>query len=264
MSSRWNCMSGQAVSCRCKSVRSAGISPVRCGFTLLELVVALSVAALAITAGFAALALMADRAQHMETATKTTLEGVAARDMLVTWLSGARVRSQTMNVFFQGVERETGGFPDDELILPTVAATHLNAPTTVRLYIDREPATPQRGLVAELWTELDVEPVILEILPDAVGLAVSFLPETGGEEWLTEWPARQVLPRAVELLVLGDGAEALPVAFQLPIRVPLEARWTVDPAGRTVQSRELRVRYDLADGVAGVYFEAEPGVGVRR
>lgn len=195
----------------------------RDGFTLVEVIVGLTVAALALTAGFTALAFVDDRAKHAEAVTVAALADAAARQLLVDWLAGARLRAPNRGEQFQGLDAEEHGVESDELIFPTTASTPLQAPqTVVRLYIDRDEETPERGLVAEL-TEREIdEPRRIELVPSAGAMELRFLPDLEGQvEWVPGWLGIDQLPRAVELVLHPARGDTLPRSLRYPLRVPL-------------------------------------------
>jgi prepilin-type N-terminal cleavage/methylation domain-containing protein len=196
---------------------------VRPGFTLVEVLVGMTVAALALGAAFAALSFVGDRSRDAEAAATTALEGAVAREMLVDWLSGARFRAPNRAGEFQGLDAEENGLDNDELYLPTTAMTPLHASTTVvRLFIDEDEDTPARGLVAELTEHVQDEPMRVELVPQAVRLELAFLPDVpDAEEWLPAWVGQGGLPRAVELLLSAAPGDSLPPLLRMPIRVAL-------------------------------------------
>lgn len=196
----------------------------RGGFTLIELLVGLTVSALALTAGFAALSFVADRATQAEAATVSALEGVAVRELLVEWLTGARLRAPGNAGSFQGTDNEErGGLADDQLLFPTTARTPLHVRNTVvRLYVDREDETPEVGLVAELTERIQDEPRRVELVPQVIGLDIHYLPEAADAfEWLPDWLGRNQLPRAVEVVLQVPAGDTLPPLLRYPIRVAL-------------------------------------------
>jgi prepilin-type N-terminal cleavage/methylation domain-containing protein len=193
----------------------------RGGFTLMEVLVGLVVASLALAAGFGALGLAADRSRHAEQATVAALEGAAARALLSDWLGGARLLFGDFRFFGQdGLEL---GQQNDELIWPTTARTPLDQPTTVvRLYIDDNPETPERGLVAELSVSLVEEPRRIELVPEAGRLELRYLMLTAdGSAWVDGWTADR-LPQAIELRLEPVAGDSLPPLLRLPLRVALE------------------------------------------
>jgi prepilin-type N-terminal cleavage/methylation domain-containing protein len=195
----------------------------RAGFTLVEVLVGLTVAALALTAGFTALAFVGDRAKDAELATMVALEGATSRQLLVDWLAGARLESPNRAGNFQGLDGEDLGKDSDELVFPTTAATQLQVRNAVvRLFIDEDDETVERGLVAELTERVQDEPRRVELAPQAASIQLRYLPD--GEdavEWLDSWQARNRLPRAIELIILPLAGDSLPLLLRYPIRVTL-------------------------------------------
>lgn len=205
-------------------MRPAPVLRSRDAFTLVELLVGLTVSALALTAGFAALSFVADRAKQAEAATVSALEGVAVRELLVEWLTGARLRAPGNTGSFQGTDNEErGGLADDQLLFPTTARTPLHVRNTVvRLYVDRDDETPEIGLVAELTERIQDEPRRVELVPQVVGLDIHYLPESADAfEWLPDWLGRNQLPRAVEVVLQVPAGDTLPPLLRYPIRVAL-------------------------------------------
>jgi prepilin-type N-terminal cleavage/methylation domain-containing protein len=195
----------------------------RSGFTLVEVLVGLTVSSLALTAAFAALSFIGDRSRAAEAASVTALEGAVARDMLVSWLAGARFRAANRAGEFQGLDAEENGLESDELIFPTTALTPLQARNAVvRLFIDVDRETPEQGLVAELIERPQDEPLKVELLPQAAQIDIAFLPDVpDAAEWLPSWIGQGGLPRAVELSITAVAGDSLPPLLRFPIRVAL-------------------------------------------
>jgi prepilin-type N-terminal cleavage/methylation domain-containing protein len=195
----------------------------RRGFTLVEVLVGLVVASIALTAGFTTLAFVGERSRHAEEAAVAAIEGAGPRALLVDWIAGARLRHRDER--FQGIPGEDTMAPSDELVLPTNARTPLDEPVTVvRLFIDRDPATPERGLVAELIGAPDQAPRLLELVPEAGRLELRYFTNAqsaGVAEWHREW-LENTLPDGVELTLHPARGETLPPLLQLPVRVALE------------------------------------------
>ena len=77
----------------------------------------------------------------------------AQRRTLLAWLEGARLTVDQDGPQFRGLDGTADAVPDDELTFLTTAQTPLAAAeSVVRLYIDRDTLTPERGLTAELWS----------------------------------------------------------------------------------------------------------------
>jgi prepilin-type N-terminal cleavage/methylation domain-containing protein len=199
---------------------------VRDGFTLMEVIVALVVSSIALAAGFATLSFVDERSRAGEIATVEALEGAAGRMLLIEWLAGARLNAPGRGGSFQGMDAEENGLDSDELIFPTTARTPLHVPNAVvRLYIDTDDETPERGLVAELTERLLDEPRRVELLPQVAALELRYLPDVEGGvddvEWEPSWVGRDALPKAVELVLRATAGDSLPPLLRYPIRVPL-------------------------------------------
>jgi len=194
------------------------------GFTLMEVLIGLTVAALALTAGFATLGFISDSDEPVDVASALALRGATTRNLLTEWLGEARYQTGRRGVPFQGTDGEEYGTESDELIFPTTASTPLGVGTTVvRLFIDNDRDTPERGLVAEL-TELPADvPRLVELVPEAGSLELKYLLPIEGTmgEWMDGWFSNR-LPQAI-LLTLGPNRyDTLPPLLRYPLLVPLE------------------------------------------
>jgi prepilin-type N-terminal cleavage/methylation domain-containing protein len=198
----------------------------RRGFTLIELIVGLSVAAIALAAALGALTFVSERAKEAESATVVALEGATAREMLVDWLSGARAQAPGRAGAFQGIEAEENGVPSDTIVFPTTAETPLQVRNSVvRLYIDRNDTTAEQGLVADLWERRQDLPRRVQLVPEAAELQIRYLPAVAeATEWLDGWTGgNNGLPLAVELVLTPVRGDSLPVLLRFPLRVALGA-----------------------------------------
>lgn len=195
------------------------------GFTLIEVLVGMTVAAVALAAGFAALSFVQDRAGQAEAAMVPAISGAATRALLSEWLAGARMQAPGRGDRFQGLDSDASETGSDELIVPTTARTPLSVGTTVvRLYIDREDSTAELGLVAELTERPGDLPERLELLGQASDMELRYLPDVAdATEWLDEWVDSRSLPLAVEITLSATPPDSLPTLLRYPLRVPLEA-----------------------------------------
>lgn len=198
----------------------------RGGFTLMEVIVGLTVTALALSAGFAALGFMSDSQEPVDEAAAEVLRGVTARSLLIDWLSESRARAYRRGPVFQGYDAEERGAASDELTFPTTASTPLGVGTSiVRLYVDRDMQTPQRGLVAELTERAADEPRIIELVPEAGALDISYLWPVDGSvgEWMPTWLDTRRLPKAIRVTMAAEAPDTLPTLLRMPITVALES-----------------------------------------
>ncbi len=115
--------------------------------------------------------------------------------------------------------------PSDELNFPTTASTPLGVGTTiVRLFIDRDEQTPERGLVAELTQRFSDEPRVVELVPEAGALQIEYLTAIQGSvgDWIPTWVNDDRLPKAIRLALAATAPDTLPALLRYPILVTLE------------------------------------------
>jgi prepilin-type N-terminal cleavage/methylation domain-containing protein len=196
------------------------------GFTLIEIMVAVAVGGIVLLAGFSALNSVQDRSEHALQATEAARETASIRATLIDWLASAQVSSQELAVSFEGQDAAELDLPGDELTFPTTSRMALRKSlTSIRLYLDVDPLTPERGLVAEIVDRIGGEPGRMELVPDAAGFNVRYLPNVDGPvEWTESWVGQRQLPRAVEMIVLDTPDDPLPPLLRMPIRVALGYR----------------------------------------
>lgn len=195
----------------------------RCGFTLIEVLVGLAVASLAMLAGMSALGFVSDRSGHAEAATVSAVGGATQRALLVEWLSGARFRAPTGEQF-EGMDDDLDGDRSSMLLFPTTARTPVaGGSSVVGLYIDDDAGTPERGLVAEMTgVTFGVEPTRMELVPEAGLMRIRYLPHDAGAVWDSTW-VDAGLPRAVEITLFPARGDSLPLLLRYPIRVAMGA-----------------------------------------
>lgn len=191
----------------------------------MEVLIGLTVAALALTAGFATLGFLSDSDQPVDVASALALRGATTRNLLTEWLSEARFQAGRRGEQFQGYDGEDYGTPMDSLVMPTSASTPLGVGTTVvRLYVDRDERTPERGLVAALTELITDEPRIVELVPEVGSLDISYMVPVEGTtgEWTQSWFSNR-LPGAIRVVLGPNRNDTLPPLLRYPLLVPLEA-----------------------------------------
>jgi hypothetical protein len=190
----------------------------------MEVLIGLTVAALALTAGFATLGFITDTDEPVDVASAKALRGATTRNLLTEWLGEARFQVGRRGTSFQGLDDEVYGTETDEIIFPTTASTPLGVGTSVvRLFIDDDNGTAERGLVAEL-TELPTdEPRYVELVPEAGSLELQYLLPIEGTtgEWVDGWISNR-LPRAIRVVIGPSRGDTLPPLLRFPLLVPLE------------------------------------------
>lgn len=192
----------------------------RAGMTLVELLVGLVVVGAALGSGYGAFAGVADQRERAVRSMDAAAREAIVRRTLVEWLRGARLTAEDGGPPFAGMDGVHGDLPNDELAFLTTAPTLAGVGDGfVRLFIDRDEETPERGLVSEVseWRGTRVERV--ELVPGAVALEARYLFGFRGRRWLPSWISSSVLPLGVELTLTAAADDSLPRLLRQPILV---------------------------------------------
>ncbi len=201
------------------------IARARHGFTLLELVIALTISGVAISAGYGAFAFLIDRRGDTERATRETMRSWGTRETLTEWLAGARLDPQGgVASEFKGLHGTRANLADDELTFLTTASTPLgDGESLVHLYIARDAGGASRGLAAdlELWRGTRRTTVLLDSTIAALEIAYRSSVFTA-PAWSSSWVSSTVLPSGVRLSMIAAKSDSLSPLLRLPIVVALE------------------------------------------
>ena len=195
------------------------------GMTLLELVVGITITGLALSAGFGALAALGDRRARMDATMGVVEHAALVRAEVASWLGGAHLLAEEGGPDFRGLDGVRGRLPDDEITFLTTAPTPFGTgETVVRLYVDRDGATPQRGLTAEFREWRGSGSARLELEPGVVALDARYLSGVMGRPaWLSSWISTTLLPAGAELTLFAASGDTLPALLRLPIHVPFRS-----------------------------------------
>ncbi len=195
----------------------------RRGMTLLELIVGLTVTGLVLAAGFASLATIGDRRARIEVTLDTIVREANARAEIIAWVAGASLTLDEGGPQFRGLDGVRESMPDDQLTFLTTSQTPLGAGgIVVRLYVDRDDATPERGLTAAFaeWRGTALKRVELD--PRVQALDIRYLSTFQFRlGWLPSWISSTLIPTGIELRPLPAPGDSLPPLLRLPILVPL-------------------------------------------
>lgn len=193
----------------------------RPGLTLIELLVALTITGLVMASGYSALSVMVDHRTRVMTATDAVASAAAKRRMLVGWLRGARLTIEG-DATFEGLHGVEEDRPDDALTFVTNAPTPIGSnETVVRLYVDRDEKTPERGLTVALTDRKGEVTRRIEIDHRATGLDIRYLSGLFGKRaWLESWVSTTVLPSAIRLTASSEQPDSLPSLLRPAIVVP--------------------------------------------
>jgi type II secretory pathway pseudopilin PulG len=174
--------------------------------TLLEVVVALTIAGAALAVGATAFGFLTD--QQNRTGAQAVTSANTVRTALRDWVSEARLTTSG-DAEFRGINSSHSmqSGTNDELTFATSAPTQIGSlGTLVHLYIARGERDSLRGLVAELrpWRFVGA-PAIVSLAPEATGFQARYLASLHGRrDWQQSWASTSVLPAAVELRVTFD------------------------------------------------------------
>lgn len=193
----------------------------RRGLTLLELIVGLTITAMAATTGAGAIGVLLDRRTTAADAVRQTVHATGVRRTISTWLEGVRLIPGDQGRSFQLIDRTTRGLPDDELTFVTTAPTPVGGENVVvRLYVERDARAPQRGLVAELrdWSGMHGARVALDSTVTRLDVRCR-TSMFGPPRWLTGWLSAGLLPRGVEIRLGATGDASLDPLLRVPLTV---------------------------------------------
>ena len=213
----------------------------------MEVVVAMTVASVALAAGYGALATLVDRGDRADAVAGAAVHVAVLRQTLTEWLATTRVSGDVAAPSFEGLDGEHDDAPDDVVTFLTAARTPIDVrETVVVLYIDRDDATPERGLVAALapWHGVAAPAAALqhvsrpqaatreeativrrlELVPQATSLDIQYRSGLLDDaRWLPSWISSTVPPSGIELRIGARDPETLPPLLRLPLRVPVRS-----------------------------------------
>jgi type II secretory pathway pseudopilin PulG len=193
----------------------------------MELMVGIVITGVATAAGFAAFSSIVDNRERAREATRAVQRAASSRLMLASWFANARVLRDSGSTVpnFSSIGSTQ---PSDELRFVTTAPTPLGSQQTqVYMYIDRDPFTPENGLVAE-FTALNqpVDSILqyvvskkMEIEPTVMGLEVQLL-DPSTKLWLTPFDLGTTTPIGLRVTLHADWGDTLPPLMRLPFVYP--------------------------------------------
>lgn len=198
----------------------------RRGMTLIELIVALTIGAIAITAGYAAFATLVDHRAAVDDATRSTMRAYAVRHTLTDWLGSARLDATAPQLAaFRGLSGDRARRPDDELRFLTTARTPLgDGDALVRLYIARDSTGRTLGLAAELTEWMGTRGRIIVLDSTVAGLRIEYQSSmlVSATRWSPSWVSTSLLPAGVRLTMKPAPGDSLPPLLREPVVVVLE------------------------------------------
>ncbi len=182
--------------------------------------------------GSAAFELLIDRRAQVRAATEEVARAAALRAMLRDWITTGEVLPQAGGPPGRGGTTGAGtattSGASDALVLVTPALTPARSPMTLmRLFIDDDPTTPERGLTMQYLTSLNDTLTTRELEPQVAGLRVEYLDQRTNR-WYPGSEAATIQPIAVRLTLQGTADAPLPALLELPLVAAVGG----DPVGR--------------------------------
>lgn len=194
----------------------------RSGLTLIELLVAITVTGMALSAGYGALSWMTAARTRAEKTTDAVWRAAAIRRAISGWLEGATLAVTPDVAEFRGVDGERERLDDDVVSFRTNAPTPLGTgEAVVTFLLDHDDTTPATGLVAEFSEPHGIRHATVVLEPRAAALDAHYLTGVSGmARWNASWISSTVLPRGIVMTITAAAGDSLPPLLRLPIVVP--------------------------------------------
>jgi hypothetical protein len=195
--------------------------------TLMELVIALAITGLMAAAGTSAFGSIVDHRQTVREASTSTERAAALRDMIISWITAGTIRIQvgglpggvtrgaatrapsTASVGGTSIASVTAAQGSaDELSFTTQALNpSFTGNVLIRLYVDGDANTPEKGLSIEYQPDL-TKPLVRKMLDSTVdSLRVEFLDQTTNR-WIDASQAATITPKAARVTLLSSRSNA--------------------------------------------------------
>jgi prepilin-type N-terminal cleavage/methylation domain-containing protein len=202
----------------------------RRGMTLMELVVAIALTGMMAAAGAATFASIIDHRRVIRESTVETERAAALREMIRTWVVSSSIQIQQGGPprgFARMTRQSTTPSPmnggvtaaattGDELTFTTSAMTPApSSNTRVRLFVDDDPNTTERGLSIE-YQGSNAAPLRRMQLDSAIGtITVEYLDNRTGR-WYAATQAATIQPIALRLSLAAAEGDSIPRLLQVP------------------------------------------------
>lgn len=206
----------------------------RRGMTLMELIVGLVLTGMMATMGAAAFGSIIEHRRVIQSSTVDMERAAALRETLRLWLADGRVAIQQ-----GGVPRINGGAGSatrtsassssgtaavsaaaasgDEITFTTSAPNPSMAPSVrIRLFIDADAGTPERGLTIEYQTSAALPLQRLQLDSTIGSMTVEFL-DSRTQRWFASSEAATISPSAFRIALFPPDGATLPAILQLPL-----------------------------------------------
>jgi hypothetical protein len=216
----------------------------------MELVIALAITGLMAAAGTSAFGSIVDHRRTVRDASTATERASALREMLISWITAGTIRIQVGGLP-SGVSRgaatrapttaSVGGSSiasvtaaqgsADELSFTTQAVNpSFTGNVLIRLYVDGDANTPEKGLSIEYQPDL-TKPLVRKMLDSTVdSLRVEFLDQTTNR-WIEASQAATITPKAVRVTLLSSNPSSSRI-LSVPMIFASQFQQTANPIGQ--------------------------------
>jgi prepilin-type N-terminal cleavage/methylation domain-containing protein len=211
----------------------------RGGFTLLEVVVSLTIAAVVVVGAHSGIAMLIDLSQRAARHREDASRAAAVRGTLAEWLRGAYVDTAGAAIGFRGIPGVSPFGSSDHRLdfqtrVPGAAGGGGIQTFHITIRVDRAGAARDGRLIAELRPvagpgapraqgapagPVRDESRSMVLAPQVSGFSAQYLLAVGDERhWLSRWESGTRVPDAVRLRIHGD---SVPDLLNVPLTVPL-------------------------------------------
>lgn len=205
----------------------------RSGMTLMELIVGLVITGVMAMLGTATFGSIIDHRRIIQQSTVEMERAASLREMLRLWFvsgtvaiqqgggprggRGAATSSATSSMSSTTPAITAAASSGDEITFTTSAPNPAMAPSVrIRLFIDADDATPEKGLTIEYQTSTQT-PLQRKQLDSTIGsMTVEFL-DARTHRWFPSSEASTISPSAVRVSLFPPDGQQLPAILQLPI-----------------------------------------------
>ena len=198
------------------------------GFTIVELLVALAVSGVVVMIAHQALTSVIDVRQRAESLRAPVVRAAGVRSLLDSWLRSTALEPGV--AAFRELNRPSD--PSDEIVFTVTHGGPLYpGAREIRLWVDVDPTTPGRGLMAEVSGRQGERHRSdrIALAPNAGRVRFRYRGSVNGEEqWMEQWAREDRLPRAVEIRIepparvrVGPTGESPTPRIEPLLRLPL-------------------------------------------
>jgi len=199
----------------------------RAGMTFMELLVGLTLTGVMAAAGVAAFGSIIDHRRVIKESTVAMERAAALRELLGVWIGSGtpliqqggvpRIGGRASSVTAVSQTISAAASSGDELSFVTTALTPALTPSIrMRLFIDEDDGTPERGLTIEYQASNQSPLVRRELEPSIGALKVEYLDQRTNR-WRPASEAAAIQPIALRLALFPPEHGELPPMLQVPL-----------------------------------------------